>query len=372
ATGIWPLNSRNVFKRIPEIFDATEYTIDTTLLEYLKETRAPNPIQVKRSKKLRTEPGKSVCVDDISAKTNSPQTKRKKVSIRNTNDRLAESDHSEETIDTNQEKETEKNMTLDIENETYVLNEITAEVTRKTEAIKKVKQDVPPNKNISFVNLTLKPQDATFINNPNRLDVLCLHYINMYFSSLECDTNTQSPNVCVINENLKRDSQNHSFIAIKEKDLPRCLRPKKSKSKPIITSNKKVTPKELKNIIKSIKVDTKVRTQSALQMKIVKPKKYVKKECKKKEKYLTSNKNVSYSETSSEISENLSLADTDSEYESFNAYVSACLEEMNKENLEPDSITVPFGLSTALKEEKVNIFQVPTLFLITEYLLKFL
>lgn len=39
-----------------------------------------------------------------------------------------------------------------------------------------------------------------------------------------------------------------------------------------------------------------------------------------------------YSETSSEISDNLSLAETDSEYESFAAYISACLDEIdNKE-----------------------------------------
>lgn len=66
ATGIWPVNPQNVFKRIPEYFDDSEYGIDTTLLDYLKESRAAKPIQVKRSKKLRTEPGKSVCADDIS------------------------------------------------------------------------------------------------------------------------------------------------------------------------------------------------------------------------------------------------------------------------------------------------------------------
>lgn len=345
ATGIWPLNPRNVFKRIPEIFDATDYTIDTALLEYLKETRAPNPMQVKRSKKLRTEPGKSVCADDISTKANSLRTARKKVSVRNTNIRLAENDGSEKK-DTNKEKETEKKMTLDTENVMYVLNEMTGEVTRKTEAIKNVKQDVPPIKNISCASLTLKPQDETFFYNPDRLDVLCLHHMNMYFSSLECDTNTQSLNVCVINKNLKMDAQNQSFIAINENDLPKCLRPKTSKSQPIITSNKKLTPKELKKIINSIKVDTEVITQSALQIKMNKPTKKIKKQCKKKEKVLASKKNVNYSETSSEISENLSLAETDSEYESFDAYVSACLEEMNnKENSEPDNITVPFGFS---------------------------
>lgn len=58
APGIWPVNPRMVFKRIPEYFDDTEYGIDSSLLEYLKETRSPQPMKVKRNKKLRTEPGK--------------------------------------------------------------------------------------------------------------------------------------------------------------------------------------------------------------------------------------------------------------------------------------------------------------------------
>lgn len=50
ATGIWPVNPQNVFKRIPEYFDDSEYGIDTTLLDYLKESRAAKPINASKKK----------------------------------------------------------------------------------------------------------------------------------------------------------------------------------------------------------------------------------------------------------------------------------------------------------------------------------
>ncbi|CAG5035667.1 unnamed protein product [Parnassius apollo] len=83
ATGIWPLNPINVTKRIPELYDEVKYGIDNALLEYLKETRSPNPMTVKRSKKLKTEPGKSVCVEDISIKANT--TKKTNATNKNKN-----------------------------------------------------------------------------------------------------------------------------------------------------------------------------------------------------------------------------------------------------------------------------------------------
>ncbi|CAH0719076.1 unnamed protein product, partial [Brenthis ino] len=70
AAGIWPVNARNVLKRMPEYFDEEVYGIDSALLDFLQKTRSPKPMAVKRSKKLRTEPGKSVCAADILLKTN--------------------------------------------------------------------------------------------------------------------------------------------------------------------------------------------------------------------------------------------------------------------------------------------------------------
>ncbi|GBP86445.1 hypothetical protein EVAR_67485_1 [Eumeta japonica] len=45
--------------------DSSEYGIAESLLEYLKHTRTPNPMIKKRSKKINTEPGKSVSIKDI-------------------------------------------------------------------------------------------------------------------------------------------------------------------------------------------------------------------------------------------------------------------------------------------------------------------
>ncbi|KAH9633018.1 hypothetical protein HF086_000378 [Spodoptera exigua] len=66
ATGISPFNPREVLKRIPEYHeDLGSYEIDEALLDYLKQIRQPNPINVRRHKKVVTEPGKSVTVNDF-------------------------------------------------------------------------------------------------------------------------------------------------------------------------------------------------------------------------------------------------------------------------------------------------------------------
>lgn len=66
ATGIIPLNPREVLKRIPEYHeDLGSYEIDEALLDYLKQTRQPKPMNVRRNKKVVTEPGKSVTVNDF-------------------------------------------------------------------------------------------------------------------------------------------------------------------------------------------------------------------------------------------------------------------------------------------------------------------
>lgn len=67
AAGIYPLNPRQVLKRIPEFEfpDSTSYQIDEALLDYLKQTRAPNPMKLPRNKKIYIEPGKSVTTMDV-------------------------------------------------------------------------------------------------------------------------------------------------------------------------------------------------------------------------------------------------------------------------------------------------------------------
>lgn len=67
AAGIYPLNPREVLKRIPEFefSDSMTYQIDESLLDYLKQSRAPNPIKTVRNKKIYIEPGKSVSVTDF-------------------------------------------------------------------------------------------------------------------------------------------------------------------------------------------------------------------------------------------------------------------------------------------------------------------
>lgn len=67
ATGIYPYNPREVLKKIPECAEemGDTYSIDNTLLEYLKTNRKPKPLTSNRNKKVVVEPGKSVTIDDF-------------------------------------------------------------------------------------------------------------------------------------------------------------------------------------------------------------------------------------------------------------------------------------------------------------------
>lgn len=83
AAGIYPLNPRQVLKRIPEFEfpDSTSYQIDEALLDYLKQTRAPNPTKFVRNKKIYTEPGKSVSAMDFQKQDLCQKPKATKVNI---------------------------------------------------------------------------------------------------------------------------------------------------------------------------------------------------------------------------------------------------------------------------------------------------
>lgn len=67
ATGIYPLEPRQILKRIPEYEynNLTDYEIDKSLLHYLKMSRDPNPMKTARCKKIYIEPGNSVSSFDL-------------------------------------------------------------------------------------------------------------------------------------------------------------------------------------------------------------------------------------------------------------------------------------------------------------------
>lgn len=65
STGIYPLNSYEVIKRLPDEKLPSDHSIDQALLNYLKENRAPNPMKKVRNRKLNAIPGKSVSSEDF-------------------------------------------------------------------------------------------------------------------------------------------------------------------------------------------------------------------------------------------------------------------------------------------------------------------
>lgn len=70
STGIYPLNSHEVLKKLPGYkYQQEEYSVDQALLDYLKESRAPDPMKKIRNKKLKVPPGKSVASEDFRSET---------------------------------------------------------------------------------------------------------------------------------------------------------------------------------------------------------------------------------------------------------------------------------------------------------------
>lgn len=56
VTGIVPFNPQRLLRKLPDYEEQNNYTIDTTLLDYLKANRTPNPVQKVRNKKVNIAP----------------------------------------------------------------------------------------------------------------------------------------------------------------------------------------------------------------------------------------------------------------------------------------------------------------------------
>ncbi|CAG4965056.1 unnamed protein product [Parnassius apollo] len=80
---------------------------------------------VKRSKKFKTEPGKSVCVEDISIKANNI----KKTNVTNKNKKPINTD--EDIVIPMLNENTEEKIKTDEEIETYILHEETEQIVKK-------------------------------------------------------------------------------------------------------------------------------------------------------------------------------------------------------------------------------------------------
>lgn len=322
-----------------------------------------------------------MCVDDILTKATIAKTTRKKI--------LLKSVTIEKTTNTDKEKETDDILALHTENDIHLLDEITGEVIENASVNIEYHMTSISTGNLNCRKPEILSQFPSLISNPNRLDVLCIKFINMHLVAY--DTKPLPSDVCIFNRSLKSDNQNRPFIAIDQNDLPKCLRHKTNsllKPNVIITSDVKLTA-ENKNYNKQLpKVGTEALQQSALQMKIIAhkvAKNYVHSSTQEtmrtnvntayeknkrkhtsgsterkiiiKKKVITKLKNEkrtvkrkklkSYWETSSENSDFLDIVDTDnSDNETFDEYIATCIREIeDKENLDPDNVTIPFGFS---------------------------
>lgn len=78
ATGIVPFNPQQVYKKIPECLpNENFYSVDQTLLDYLKENRKPNEMKRGRNKKLNVLPGQSITTSELNqVKTDNKKQKK--------------------------------------------------------------------------------------------------------------------------------------------------------------------------------------------------------------------------------------------------------------------------------------------------------
>nr|XP_034838359.1 uncharacterized protein LOC117994536 [Maniola hyperantus] len=96
ATGIVPFNPQKVLRKLPDYEEEIKYKIDTALLDFLKKTKAPDPLKkTTANKKMKLEPGCSISSQDAeklmcgtktrqktaTKKSNEPKTNEKHVTI---------------------------------------------------------------------------------------------------------------------------------------------------------------------------------------------------------------------------------------------------------------------------------------------------
>ncbi|CAG4995687.1 unnamed protein product [Parnassius apollo] len=317
ATGIWPLNPINVTKRIPELYDEVKYGIDNALLEYLKETRSPNPMTVKRTKKLKTEPGKSVCVEDISIKANNT----KKTNATNKNKKHINTE--EDIVIPMLNENTEEKIETDEEIETYILHEETGQIVKKnskksrvslvSSAVTQITQNDSPSTSTENDSRNELVVPLSLLYNPNSLKAICIDIVTSLSSPKKFVTSDEKvTSTAKITSTRKKENIKKKFLGaetIRDSALQ-----KKSNAKQ-------------DNILKEIEINN---VQPKTSNKIQNRKRKSKKKKRKLDRYVV--------ESSSENSDIMSVVDTEnSESESMKDFIKKyLLEEDYKEEFKED------------------------------------
>ncbi|KAJ8720621.1 hypothetical protein PYW08_006086 [Mythimna loreyi] len=369
ASGVFPLNPREVLKRIPEMQEEIwSYGIDQALVDYLKETRAPKPMLVKRNKKINCEPGKSVTVSDLNVDFSNSKARKKPSAVakrqRKTKASIEDLVLDEETglfvtktdlvsnEDTNEDQEDH----LDLEeylaisqNQDIIYNIINKEqesylVWEGDFAISQ-HQDVsaPPSLikvciaviNSCFDQSVHRQKTSTMLTDPSFLKTTTK-------KSVERDPGKKkkitilsdviikagpSTDVTALKE-VSNKIENKPFISTSKSDIPECLQIKKE------NKNFKIIKTEHYKKAKDKKIDRKVKVTNAS-----KGKKSTRGRISVKKR-----KNTSDSDSSSMFDMNEVLTIDDSDDETMDDYLVAeyLREQEEKENFEPTDIT--FGL----------------------------
>ncbi|KAL0870945.1 hypothetical protein ABMA27_004770 [Loxostege sticticalis] len=344
ASGVYPVNPHEVLKKIPEIQeDILSYGIDQALLDYLKETRAPKPMQTRRNKKINCEPGKSVTVSDLNIDF-----------FKDTNKNARKAKNNSSGVAKKQRKNDDHLLTLD----------------EKTGLFTKTNLNPPNNDICEALNCNLEEFDIARHENytPESLCQCCINIINCYlcppvrsersssispkFFTLKAGTSSETSMAQKTDQHFVNDGPSKitilSNVLIKTGTPTSNVRSLKEVSNtientPFSATHKNDLPESLqeKKIKELKKVPKKESSRKRKMNNKEKGKKYSKG---KKSISVKRRQNISDSESSSVSADIEMITADDSDYETINDYyIAECLREQEeKENFE--SLDTSFGL----------------------------
>lgn len=356
ASGVFPLNPQEVLKKIPEMQEEIlSYGIDRALMDYLKEIRAPKPMQVKRNKKVNCEPGKSVTVSDFNinsckdALECNTKKKAKKKSSKNKNSGVAKVQRNYEKalfldertglfgktdqISNNDTKEDQDCYFEETQDQDCYLEETinnTSEyLTNSTPSLSKMCINVintylgqlVHNAPISSTSSHAFHNQTSVKNGPSKINIL---------SNVIIKAGTQTTDVRFLNE-ISNTIEKMPFAIIHNSNFPECLKGKENKVLKKVKEEYAIASTS-QPFLKGKKINRRDKVGNDLKVtKSARGHTSVKKRKKR-----------SYS-TSSSSSADIELFTADSDNSDYENYIAECLREVEEEEKE-FLADIPFGL----------------------------
>lgn len=338
ATGVVPFNPQEVLKKLPEIQEEIlSYGIDQVLVDYLKETRAPKPMLLKRNKRINCAAGRSVTVSDLNVDVNKNKVTKKSSRVvkeprkpkeskllldEATGIFVDETDLINKHIDENQGSffDLEESSAMSQCQDIYFpesLNNICITIINSCMGqLVRTEKSLSTFADLSYINTSTMRSVPSSSVKKNKITIL---------SDVIIKAGTS--NVCVLKETSNK-IENMPFAATSNIDLPDCLQVKKTNHMKKI---KTVHSKKVKNVNTKDKVTKDLKGKKSTRGRTL---------AKKRQK-------TSDSESSSIYADNevITVESDDSDYATVHDYyIAECLREQEEEKENFDPLDISFGL----------------------------